>query len=139
MAGHRIYVTTAIPYVNADPHVGFALEAVQADIVVRHRRLRGDEVRFLSGTDDHSLKNVLAAREAGVPVAELVEERATRFADLREQLTLSYDDFLRTSVDPRHAAGVERLWREGPAAGALFQGADRGLCCGGCGGVLSDD
>jgi methionyl-tRNA synthetase len=139
MAGHRIYVTTAIPYVNADPHVGFALEAVQADIVVRHRRLRGDEVRFLSGTDDHSLKNVLAAREAGVPVAELVEERATRFADLREQLTLSYDDFLRTSVDPRHAAGVERLWRECAAAGDLYERDYEGLYCVGCEAFLSDD
>jgi methionyl-tRNA synthetase len=137
MAGHRIYVTTAIPYVNADPHVGFALEAVQADILARHRRLRGDDVRLLSGTDDHSLKNVLAAREAGIPVAELVEARAERFADLREQLTLSYDDFIRTSVDPRHRVGVERLWRECAAAGDLYERDYEGLYCVGCEAFLS--
>jgi methionyl-tRNA synthetase len=139
MAGHRIYITTAIPYVNADPHVGFALEAVQADIVARHRRLRGDDVRFHSGTDDHSLKNVLAAREAGIPVAELVNARAGRFADLREQLTLSYDAFLRTSVDPRHRAGVERLWRECAAAGDLYERDYEGLYCIGCEAFLAKD
>jgi methionyl-tRNA synthetase len=139
MAAHRVYVTTAIPYVNADPHVGFALEAVQADIVARHRRLRGDEVRFLSGTDDHSLKNVIAAREAGVPVTELVRAKAGRFRDLREQLTLSYDDFLRTSVEPRHRAGVERLWRECAAAGDLYERDYDGLYCIGCEAFLGSD
>jgi methionyl-tRNA synthetase len=139
MAGQRTYITTAIPYVNADPHVGFALEAVQADIAARHRRLRGDDVRFHSGTDDHSLKNVLAAREAGVPVAQLVKVKAERFADLREQLTLSYDDFLRTSVDPRHRVGVERLWRECVAAGDLYERDYEGLYCVGCEAFLTTD
>ena len=62
----RFYITTAIPYVNAEPHVGFALELVQADVLARHRRLRGDAVRFLSGTDDHALKNLQAAGAAGI-------------------------------------------------------------------------
>jgi methionyl-tRNA synthetase len=139
MAGQRIYVTTAIPYVNADPHLGFALEAVQADIVARHHRLRGDHVRFQSGTDDHSLKNVLAAREAGVPVAELVDAKAERFAALRDDLTLSYDDFVRTSVDPRHRAGVERLWRECRAAGDLYEHDYQGLYCVGCEAFLAEN
>ena len=56
MSNRRFYITTAIPYVNGDPHLGFALECVQADVLARHRRLRGDQVRFLSGTDDHALK-----------------------------------------------------------------------------------
>ncbi len=64
MSNRRSYITTAIPYVNGDPHLGFALECVQADVLARHRRLRGEGVRFLSGTDDHALKNVEAAAAA---------------------------------------------------------------------------
>ena len=71
MNRRRFYITTAIPYVNGDPHLGFALECVQADVLARHRRLRGEQVRFLSGTDDNSLKNVEAAELAGVPVADI--------------------------------------------------------------------
>ncbi|MFD0851600.1 class I tRNA ligase family protein, partial [Actinomadura adrarensis] len=69
---HR-YITTTIPYVNARPHLGFALELVQADVLARHRRRAGDQVRFQTGTDDNSLKNVLAAEAAGVPVQDLVD------------------------------------------------------------------
>jgi methionyl-tRNA synthetase len=139
MSERRFYITTAIPYVNADPHVGFALEAVQADVLARHRRLRGDRVRFLSGTDDNSLKNVLAAREAGVPIARFVDTKARRFAGLSGELTLSYDDFLRTSVDPRHRAGVERLWRACAARGDLYERDYEGLYCVGCEAFLSAD
>ena len=129
---NRFYVTTAIPYVNGDPHLGFALELVQADVLARHRRLRGEDVRFLSGTDDNSLKNVVAAEVAGLPVAEFVREKAQRFAALRDVLSLSYDDFIRTSVDPRHAPGVERLWRACAAAGDLYERDYEGLYCTGC-------
>jgi methionyl-tRNA synthetase len=139
MPERRFYITTAIPYVNADPHVGFALEAVQADVLARHRRLRGDRVRFLSGTDDNSLKNVIAARDAGLPVAEFVNAKAQRFGDLNGQLSLSYDDFLRTSVDPRHPAGVERLWRACAARGDLYERDYEGLYCVGCEAFLSRD
>jgi methionyl-tRNA synthetase len=132
MSTRRFYVTTAIPYVNGDPHIGFALECVQADVLARHRRLRGDDVRFLSGTDDNSLKNVEAAAEAGLPVAEFVSAKAERFAALRDALSLSYDDFIRTSVDPRHRPGVERLWRACAAAGDLYEKDYEGLYCAGC-------
>jgi methionyl-tRNA synthetase len=138
MTERHFYITTAIPYVNADPHVGFALEAVQADVVARHRRRRGDHVRFLSGTDDNSLKNVIAARTIGVPVADFVDEKARLFADLREQLALSYDDFLRTGIDPRHRVGVERLWRECAARGDLYERDYEGLYCVGCEAFLPD-
>src|SRR3954447_12056205 len=106
----RFYITTAIPYVNGDPHLGHALECVQADVLARHRRLRGDSVRFLSGTDDNALKNVDAAIAAGLPVAEIVAEKAQRFHDLAEPFQLSNDDFIRTSIDRRHRPGVELLW-----------------------------
>jgi methionyl-tRNA synthetase len=132
MSKRRFYVTTAIPYVNGDPHLGFALELVQADVLARHRRLRGEDVRFLSGTDDNSLKNVEAADAAGLPVDAYVQEQAQRFAALEGVLSLSYDDFIRTSVDPRHAPGVERLWRACAAAGDLYERNYEGLYCTGC-------
>jgi methionyl-tRNA synthetase len=128
----RVYITTAIPYVNGDPHLGHALEFVQADVLARHRRLRGDDVRFLSGTDDNALKNVDAALAAGLPVAEFVAEKAQRFADLAAPLQLSNNDFIRTSTDPRHRPGVERLWRACAKAGDLYQRDYQGLYCSGC-------
>jgi methionyl-tRNA synthetase len=128
----RFYITTAIPYVNGDPHLGHALEFVQADVLARHRRLRGDDVRFLSGTDDNALKNVDAAVAAGRPVAEFVAEKAQRFVDLTKPLQLSNDDFIRTSTDPRHRPGVEQLWRACAEAGDLYQRDYEGLYCSGC-------
>ena len=129
---NSLYLTTAIPYVNAAPHLGHALEMVQADVLARHARLRGRPVRFLTGTDDNALKNVTAARAAGVPVRDFVAGNADRFAALREPLGLSYDDFIRTSADPRHRPGVERLWRECAAAGDFYRKGYEGLYCTGC-------
>ena len=137
MSKRRSYITTAIPYVNGDPHLGFALECVQADVLARHRRLPGDQVRFLSGTDDHALKSVEAATAAGVPVAEFVDAKAERFAALREPLELSTDDFIRTSRDPRHRQGVERLWRACVASGDLYERYYEGRYCTGCEAFLS--
>jgi methionyl-tRNA synthetase len=132
MSRRRFYITTAIPYVNGDPHLGFALECVQADVLARHRRQRGERVRFLSGTDDNSLKNVEAAEAAGIPIAEFVNTKAERFAGLREPLELSHDDFIRTSIDPRHRPGAERLWRACAASGDLYERYYEGLYCTGC-------
>ena len=126
----RFYITTAIPYVNGDPHLGHALELVQADVLARHRRLRGDEVRLLGGTDDNALKNVDAAFAAGLPVAEFVAEKAQRFVELAGPLQLSNDDFIHTSTDPRHRPGVERLWRA--CVDDLYQRDYEGLYCAGC-------
>jgi methionyl-tRNA synthetase len=135
----RTYITTSIPYVNGDPHVGFALECVQADILARHRRARGEDVRLLSGTDDHALKNVAAAGAAEAPVAEYVQARAARFAALEKQVELSYDDFISTSVDPRHRPGVERLWLACAAAGDLYTRDYEGLYCVGCEAFVQPD
>ncbi|PSK98674.1 methionyl-tRNA synthetase [Haloactinopolyspora alba] len=127
-----VYVTTAIPYVNAEPHLGHALELVQADVLARHRRLRAAPTRLLTGTDDNALKNVTAARDAGVPVAEFVTANASRFAALHDPLALSYDDFISTASDPRHAPGVQRLWRRIAAQGDLYRHRYDGLYCSGC-------
>jgi methionyl-tRNA synthetase len=124
------YITTTIPYVNARPHIGHALELVQADVLARYRRARGDDVRFQSGTDDNSLKNVLAAEAAGTAVREFVDRNAGAFAALGGALSLSVDDFIRTSRDPRHRPGVERFWRA--CAPDLYRRRYEGRYCTGC-------
>src|SRR5690348_3753184 len=97
------YVTTSIPYVNAAPHLGHALEFVQADVLARYHRQRGDTVRFQTGTDDNALKNVQAAEAADLPTQTFVDRNAAAFAALRGSLNLSFDDFIRTSGNPAHA------------------------------------
>jgi methionyl-tRNA synthetase len=126
------YITTTIPYVNARPHLGFALELVQADVLARYRRNTGEQVRFQAGTDDNSLKNVLAAQAAGIGVQEFVDASAAAFTGLAAPLNLSVDDLIRTSSDPRHKAGVERLWRACAAGGDLYRKHYEGLYCVGC-------
>jgi methionyl-tRNA synthetase len=132
MTTPHTYITTTIPYVNARPHLGFALELVQADVLARHRRARGDQVRFQTGTDDNSLKNVLAAEAAGIGVQEFVDRNAAAFIALAGPLTLSVDDVIRTSRDPRHRAGVERFWRACADADDLYRKHYEGLYCVGC-------
>jgi len=126
------YITTTIPYVNARPHLGHALELVQADALARHYRGRGDRVRFQAGTDDNSLKNVLAAEIAGISVQDFVDANAAAFTGLAQPLSLSVDDVIRTSTDPRHRAGVERLWRACAARGDLYRRHYEGRYCVGC-------
>lgn len=129
---NEIYITTSIPYVNAAPHVGFALELVQADAYARHFRLLGHDVRFQCGTDDNSLKNVRSAEAAGLPVEEFVNRNADRFERLGGQLDISNQEFVRTSRDPRHAACVHALWRACAENGDLYRKAYAGLYCVGC-------
>src|ERR1700743_35766 len=99
MTAERIFLSTAIPYVNSRPHLGHALELVQADVLARHLRQAGDQVRFQTGTDDKALENVLAADAEQISVTELTDRNATAFEQLRGPLALSYDDFIRTSSD----------------------------------------
>jgi len=127
-----VYITTTIPYVNARPHLGFALELVQADVLARYHRKRGDHVRFQTGTDDNSLKNVLAAQDAGVAVQEFANRNAAAFVALGGPLSLSVDDVIRTSSDPRHRPGVQRLWQACHDAGDLYRKQYQGLYCVGC-------
>src|ERR1700739_3314299 len=132
MTPPHTYITTTIPYVNARPHIGVALELVQADVLARFARGRGELVRFQAGTDDNSLKNVLAAQAAGVGVQEFVDASAAAFTGLAEPLSLSGADLIRPSSDPRHRAGVERLWRACAASGDLYRRQYEGLYCVGC-------
>ncbi|HET7088485.1 MAG TPA: methionine--tRNA ligase [Anaerolineae bacterium] len=135
----RYYITTAIPYVNARPHIGHALEFVLADAVARWRRLRGDEVRFLTGSDENSLKNVQAAEREGIPTQALVDRNAGLYYALRDSLSLSFDDFIRTSVEPRHVDGVRKLWQACDRSGDIYKRAYRGLYCVGCEQFYAED
>src|SRR4051794_17372667 len=126
----KVTISTSIPYVNGPPHLGHALEFVQADVLARAFRARGHDVRFLTGTDENALKNVDAAEAAGVPVAELVGRNAARFDELLRALGISFDVATRTSADPRHRAGVEALWRA--CAEDLYEREYVGLYCAGC-------
>jgi methionyl-tRNA synthetase len=133
MAAHAPwYITTSIPYVNAQPHIGHALEDVQADVLARYHRLKHEDVWFLTGTDENSLKNVRAAEREGIPTQALVDRNAAQFYALRESLDLSFDDFIRTSVDSRHLAGVQKLWDACTHNGDIYQRAYSGLYCVGC-------
>jgi methionyl-tRNA synthetase len=129
---NTLYLTTTIPYVNAEPHVGFALELVQADVIARWRKQQGLRVRLQTGSDENSLKNVLAAERAGRPTAEFVEENAKRFEDLQNALGIDADDFIRTSSDPRHEPAVRKLWHACKESGDLYQKTYSGLYCNGC-------
>src|SRR5262245_2201809 len=135
----NLYVTTSIAYVNGDPHLGYALELVQADVLARHARRTGRPVRALTGTDEHSLNCVRAAAAAGIPTAELVARNAARFQALRGPLELSFDDFIRTSADPRHRPAVERLWAALDANGDLYRKRYEGRYCDGCERFYADD
>jgi len=126
------YVTTAIPFVNAQPHLGFALEAVLTDALARYHRLRGDDVWFLTGTDENSLKNVQAAEKEGIDTVDLVARNAALFYGLKGALDLSFDDFIRTSAEERHLAGVCKLWQTIDRVGDFYKKAYSGLYCVGC-------
>jgi methionyl-tRNA synthetase len=138
------FLSTAIPYVNGSPHIGHAQEFVIADALARHRRRLGGAVRFQSGTDDNSLKSARAAAALGVSPAVLVARHAGEFQKVAQSLDVHFDDFVKTSADPRHAPAVTRLWNACERAGDLERRTYRGLYCTGCeqfvsGGELPDD
>ncbi len=126
----RIYVTTAIPYVNASPHVGHALEFVQADCLARFYRATGYDVYFSCGSDENSLKNVQAAEAEGVKTEDLVRKYANRFNDLRDALNLTFDVFNRTATK-EHFAGAQKFWSLCKKED-IYKKKYRGLYCVGC-------
>jgi methionyl-tRNA synthetase len=128
----RYYITTAIPYVNGPPHIGHGLEFVQADACARYHRLCGQDTYFLTGSDDNSLNNVRAAEAEGIPTAQLVERNTRAFLRLHELLDISYDQFIRTSVDERHRRGAQKLWRACERAGDIYKKSYQGLYCVSC-------
>ncbi len=125
------YLTTTLPYVNADPHLGHALEFVQADALSRTWRLAGDTVFFSTGTDEHGQKIYEAAEKAGQDVHTYADHYADKFRTLGTALNLSNDAFIRT-IEPRHYAAAAEMWRRCDTAGDIYKKAYTGMYCVGC-------
>lgn len=131
MAKESFYLTTTIPYVNADPHIGFALEVVQADVLARHKRMMNYDVFFNAGTDEHGQKIWEGAQKEGVDVQAYVDRFATAVKNLKEPLNLSYDNFIRTT-DENHKLAAQEMWRRCEASGDIYKKTFKGLYCVGC-------
>ncbi len=125
------YVTTPIYYVNDEPHIGHTYTTVVADAVARYRRLTGWDVRFLTGTDEHGQKIERAAAKLGITPIALADRVVARYHALWKSLSISHDDFVRTT-EPRHRAGVDLLIRRMQEAGDVYLGAYEGMYCAGC-------
>jgi methionyl-tRNA synthetase len=131
------YVTTPIYYVNAAPHLGHAYTSIAADILARHMRQRGEEVFFLTGTDEHGEPVAQAAEREGVTPKELDDRNAARFEALMPQLDVSNDFFIRTS-DPRHVARVQELMQRVYDNGHVYRGTYEGFYCPRCADFKTD-
>ncbi|MDA1079560.1 MAG: class I tRNA ligase family protein [bacterium] len=126
------YITTAIPYVNARPHVGHVLEWFQADALARYHRLLGKDVAFTSGTDENSLKNVQAAEKAGVETQAWLDEYAKIFKDAFAFFGIGLTHFRRGSDQQQHWPGVQKLWLRCLENDDIYKKTYTGLYCVGC-------
>ncbi len=117
--GNRFYITTAIAYPNGRPHMGHAYEVIATDVIARYRRLRGDDVRFLTGTDEHGLKIAQAARAENVDPRSYVDRMVAPFQAMDAQLGISHDRFIRTTDDD-HKALCQQLWQRMADRGDLY-------------------
>ncbi len=122
------YITTTLPYVNADPHLGHALEFVQADVLVRAWRAHGDDVFFNTGTDEHGQKIFEAAKKAGQEVKAYVDHYAAEFRKLNEVLGLDSPTFIRTT-DAKHITAAQEIWNRCKAHGDIYEKEYEGLYC----------
>ena len=116
----KFYITTTLPYVNADPHIGFALEIVQADAIARHQKLYGNEVFFNTGTDEHGLKIYRKALESKQNPKDYVDKYSAKFDRLKEALNLSYNSFIRTT-NPHHVTAAQEFWRRCNKNGDIYK------------------
>lgn len=127
----KYYLTTTLPYVNADPHIGFALEIVQADVLARYHRTLGKEVFFNTGTDEHGLKIYRQALESGKDPQSFADECAKKFDNLKKALNLSYQNFIRTT-DPAHLEAAQTFWKQCLKNGDIYKGKQEIKYCVGC-------
>ncbi len=125
------YITTTLPYVNADPHMGHGLDFMQADMLARYWRLMGFEVFFNTGVDEHGQKIAQKADEAGQSRQAYVDHYAAEFQKLKEAFGLSYDRFIRTT-DEEHKKAVQVIWQKCAEAGDIYKKKYKGLYCVGC-------
>ncbi len=125
----KFYITTAIAYVNGAPHIGHALEFIQADVLARYYRLLGVPTFFLTGTDEHGIKNYTSAEAAGLKPKDFVDQNAKVFQELDKALKISQDFFIRTTDKEIHYPGVEKFWKALASAGDIYKGKYEGLYC----------
>jgi len=128
----KFYITTSIAYANAKPHIGFALESIQADVLARYHRTEGDDVFFLTGTDEHGTKNYKTARESKKDPQDFVDENSKKFQELTEKLSISNDYFIRTSDQKKHWPTVIKFWKQLDEKGDIYKKKYAGKYCSGC-------
>lgn len=119
------YVTTPIYYVNGAPHIGHAYTSIAADVLARFHRLAGDDVFFLTGTDEHGQKVEQAAQAAGVEPKTFADRVSDDFRSMADAMAISYDDYIRTT-EPRHIKGAQALWQKVSENNAIYLGAYEG-------------
>lgn len=127
----KYYVTTTLPYVNAEPHIGFAMEIVRADVLARMHKLIGDTVFFNTGTDEHGQKIYKKATEEGIDPQAYCDEYAAKFGLLKTGLNLSYNNFVRTT-DEHHIQAAQEFWKRCEANGDIYKKTYRVKYCVGC-------
>lgn len=132
MTKKKFYVTTTIPYANAPPHIGFALEIVQADVLARWNKAKGKDVFFLTGTDEHGSKNYKTALEKGLKPKEFVDKNTAFFVELTKKLNISNDNFVRTTDQKAHWPGVIDIWKKLEKKGDIYKKKYSGSYCSGC-------
>jgi methionyl-tRNA synthetase len=132
MIENKFYITTSIAYTNTVPHIGYALELVQADALARYHKSLGRDVFFLTGTDEHGIKIERKAKEEGKTPEIFVENISRKFKELTEVLNISNNDFIRTTDKERHWLAVENFWRELTKKGDLEKRKYKGFYCVGC-------
>ncbi|HEA46275.1 MAG TPA: methionine--tRNA ligase [Candidatus Pacearchaeota archaeon] len=128
----KFYVTTTIPYANAPPHIGFALEIVQADVLARWKSLKGFDVFFLTGTDEHGTKNYQMAKKAGLKPQKFVDKNSNYFKELTKKLNISNNYFIKTTDKKVHWPGVVKVWNELEKKGDIYKKKYTGKYCSGC-------
>jgi len=126
------YITTSLPYVNAAPHVGFAMEAIEADTLARFQKQRGWEVRLQTGTDEHGLKIQNSAIENSTTPEKLTTENSQKFQNLKTTLNFDFDDFIRTSDLTRHFPAAQKMWQKLATAGKIEKRKYAAKYCAGC-------
>lgn len=128
---NNVYITTTLPYVNADPHIGFAMEIIRADMLARYYRMMGKNVFLNTGTDEHGMKIYRKAVEQGKEPQAYVDEYATKFKDLLSLLNIKDSNFIRTT-DNHHVAAAQEFWKKCDASGDIYKKNYSVKYCVGC-------
>ncbi len=127
----KFYITTTLPYVNADPHIGFALEIIQADVIARYHESLGEKVFFNTGVDEHGLKIYRKAKENNLSPQEYCDIYAKKFDDLKQALNLNYNNFIRTT-DEHHIKSAQEFWKRCFKNGDIYKKNYKVKYCVGC-------